>query len=464
MESGEFKLKFNLTTKLYAQKKVLNKCVFCKKYKASKQGKRNNRIRFKCLNCGLWFVKGDKNSNQAEISLKQILLDHLDGVSFRNLVSRHGSNKNKLCEITNNQISKFKDNFEITKQFLKQLKYTGNLVVDGKCIPVKETIKSIGHVTGKIPRSSKRRRIKKAMVVIWGADYSTHDMPHYEFGESENGFVFDNYFRKLKSINYPLKSLTADDRREIVLAAERHYPDCVVQLCARHYITKVSRTLTISNIKIKINAKQNQIDELFVDDNSAYIPTTRFYSIKRAVKLSNEIAEMEFKYELLIDFQNIVDSIIFAGDYRTARIRIASLEKYFWPKRFAMREYFPKEHIRIVKKLFSDFKDHKEYLLNYLKYPRLNIPRTTNLIEGYNSQLELRLASIKGFETFKTARNYINVWIIKRRFSKFSDCKNHFKKLNGKTPLECAGADISNIRDWIKWCQNGESKSPPSKE
>lgn len=307
---------------------------------------------------------------------------------------------------------------------------------------------------GKIPRSKKRRKIKKGKVIIWGADYGSHDLPHYEFGESENGFVFNDYFYKLKSIGYPLKSLTVDDKQEIVRAAKRHYRDCVIQLCTRHYLTKVSKILAIGNIKIKINAKQKQIEKLLDGKISEYIPPTRFYSVKQICKLANEIAELEFRYELLLDFQNIIESILNASNYQIAHYRIESLEKYFWPKRFAMREYFPKEQINKIRKLIVDFKEHQEYLLNYLKYPHLNIPRTTNLIEGYNSQLELRITSIRGFESEKTAENYINVWIIKRRFTKFTDCKKPFKSLNGKTPLECAGADISSIRDWIKWCQN----------
>ena len=384
------------------------------------------------------------------VNKKQIFCDHLDGISYRKLVSRHGTNKTKLCKIVNSQTTKFKNNFEITKYFLKQLTYSGNHVVDGKYVPVKEIIKANGILSGKIPRSRKRRKVKRGRVVIWGADYDSHDIPHYEFGESENGFVFDNYFYKLKSIGYPVKSLTVDYKKEIARAAKRHFPDCVIQLCTKHYLAKIHRILGIDNITIKIRSREKQIENLFDGTAIEYLPPTRFYSITRAVKLSNEIADMEFKYELLLDFQTIMELILNAEDYQTALYRIESLEKHFWPKRYEMRKYFPKEHIKKIKKLFTDFNEQQESLLAYLKYPHLNIPRTTNLIEGYNSQLELRLASIRGFETDETAKNYINAWILKRRFTKFIDCKKPFKHLNGKTPLECAGADISSIRDWIK--------------
>lgn len=248
-----------------------------------------------------------------------------------------------------------------------------------------------------------------------------------------------------------MKSLTVDDKEEIIGAAKRYYPNCVIQLCTQHYLTKISKELAIGQVKIKIKAREKQINNLFIDNERNYIPASRHFAIKRAVKLSNEIASLEFKYELLLDFQNIIESILNADDYETALRRIKSLQKYFWPSRLKMKKYFPKEHISKIIKLVIDFEEHQKYLLNYLKYPHLNIPKTTNLIEGYNSQLELRLSSIRGFEIMETARNYVNIWIIKRRFSKFTDCRNHFKSLNGKAPLECAGVDISSIKDWIKW-------------
>lgn len=424
----------------------------CQKLHAVKRGTRREKQIFYCTNCKKYFSKSLTRKNK---NINKILIDHLEGISYRKLPTRYGKiTKDKLCKIVNNQTSKFKNNFEITKTFLQELKYSGTLVVDGKYIPVKEFDETMIPLIGKIPRSKKRRKVKNGKVLIWGSDYTTHDIPLHDLAESENGTDFNDYFYNLKSINYPLKSLTVDDKREIFTAVRRYYPDCVIQLCIRHYLAKVNRILTINGVKIQIGAKEKLIEKLFPpNSDSEFIPTTRPNSIKQAAKLANEILSLEFKCEILLDIQDIIESILNAQDYRTALCRIESLEKYFWPKRLEMKKYFPKEHINKVKKLIADFKEHKEYLLNYLKYPQLNIPRTTNLIEGLNSQLELRLNSIRGFETKETAENYINVWIIKRRFTKFSCCRESFKTLNGKTPLECAGADISTIRNWVKWSQ-----------
>lgn len=405
----------------------------------------------------MWFQKSfskTQTATETKIDNNQILVDHLEGISYRDLESRHPLKKNKLCKTVNEKLAGLKNNFEITKFFLNQLSYTGNLIVDGKFVPVKEVVDVsavVEKIIGKIPRSKKRQKVIRGKVLIWGADYWTHDIPHFEFGNSESEFIFSQYFKKLKEINYPLKSLTVDDKKEIVSAVKTYYPKVIIQLCIRHYLAKINKELSIGNVKRKIRALENRIDKLFPEKDSDRIPATCKLSIRQIVKLYNELSDLEHQYELLLDFQYIIVSIICASNYQTALYRIESLEKYFWPRRFEMREQFPTEQIKLIKKLFTDFFEHKEYLLNYLKYPHLNIPSTTNLMEGNNSQIENRLNSIKGFESEQTANNYVNAWIVKRRFKKFTDCKKHFKKLNGKTPLECAGADISKIDNWINW-------------
>ena len=60
-------------------------------------------------------------------------------------------------------------------------------------------------------------------------------------------------------------------------------------------------------------------------------------------------------------------------------------------------------------------------------------PRTTNIIESYNSHLQGRLKTIKGFENFRTAERWINGYIIRRRLKAFTDCSSKFRYLNGKT-------------------------------
>ncbi len=187
----------------------------------------------------------------------------------------------------NSKIGNLPDNLDLTKKVFDQLKYSGNLVVDGKYAPAKESIDLDGclAIIGKIPKSRKRQKVKRGKVLLWGADYESHDLHHFEFGDSESIKVFNDYFHTLKSINYSLKNLTTDGKGESIRAAKKRYADCVIQLCIKHYLVKLNRSLVTQNIAVKIRVKEKKIEKLFPDKDSELIPANRKYSLNQIAKL-----------------------------------------------------------------------------------------------------------------------------------------------------------------------------------
>lgn len=442
-------------TLFYAQKKKLFRCVVCLQHEAIKRGVRSGQQIFFCRACKKYFHRSLIRAPGTSIT--RLVADHLEGLSYRRLEERRKTPKKKLCSAVNNEVAEFQENWQVTEYFQDSLKYSGNHVLDGKYIPVKEVVVVRGELGGKIPRSQKRRKVLRGQVLAWGADYDSHDIPHCEFGASENFRIFNAYFGRLKTLGYPLKSLTVDDQGDMIAAALKHFPSCVIELCHKHYLAKINRILGVKNILVKIKAREKKLKKIFDQFADTVIPRGRVYACSLAITFTNEIAELEFTYELILDFYVAMIGILNSKDYTTAEKRITSVENHFLPKR--LRLDFPRAHKSLVKKIMDDFNERKQYLFNHLKFPDLHIPHTTNLMEGYNSQLESRLGSIRGFETTDTAKNYLNAWIIKRRFTKFTDCKPPFKHLNGQTPLQCAGADISPIKNWMKTFR----KRPPKK-
>jgi len=117
-------------------------------------------------------------------------------------------------------------------------------------------------------------------------------------------------------------------------------------------------------------------------------------------------------------------------------------------------------HAQKIRDCYNNYYKKRDFIIAAIKYPELDIPRTTNLIESYHSNsLEIRFSSIRGFEHEETAANYINVLVLRRRFWKFTDCKTKFKHLNGKCPLNIAnpknlfGFDFHS-KNWISFCRN----------
>ena len=458
----------------YAQKKNLCKCLECGKYKAIRKGLRKGKERFWCLACDARFEKNNQKNKTKIVSL-DIVVDHLNRNSYRMLSRKYNISRTKACELVNEELKALPVNCEFTNKLVEVSNYSGKLVIDGKYVPVKEKtslnlpleIMSWAGKRNKIPRSAKRQGGKRGKTMIWGCDYESHDLPHYELGDGENYIVINDYFSKLKELNYPLISLTVDDKEGIPRIAKKYYPEAIIQLCTHHYSRKIGRELITGAIKIKIKSLEKKLDGLFYEDNE-YIPTSRAWSQKMALSFVNEILELTFKYELILDFEKMIEGIINAKDYETAQTETNYLLEIFWPQIFRkMREQFDLGQIKKVGKLITDFKGKQEYLISYLKYPHLGIPKTNNMIEGYNSQLELCLTSIRGFETIISAKNYLNAWIIKRRLMPFTDCRGKFKSLNGKSPLECVGVDSSiidrlEINGLIKQ-KKGEKKFPTFK-
>ena len=80
-----------------------------------------------------------------------------------------------------------------------------------------------------------------------------------------------------------------------------------------------------------------------------------------------------------------------------------------------------------------DIEKRSNELFTYKQFK--NCPSTNNIIESYNSHLNGRLKTIKGFDSYVSAERWLNAWMIRRRTKAFTDCGAPFKHLNGKCSL-----------------------------
>jgi transposase-like protein len=215
---------------------------------------------------------------------------------------------------------------------------------------------------------------EKKIPVIYGIDYLTHDIPTYKLSPSENYLSCRDFFTHIRLLNYPLQALVCDDNPNIRDACLKVYPKAVVQICQNHFKENIRKLLCVRTDPTYVSF-MHDIEILFLG--------------KRSLDDFNRVGKNLFnKYK---------------GDSNCLKILL-------------------------------DIDFRKDLLLGYLKFP--STPKTTNLIESFNSHMQSRLKSIKGFKSFKTADLWINAYFIKRRTQKFTGCKGKFKYLNGKTSLE----------------------------
>lgn len=215
---------------------------------------------------------------------------------------------------------------------------------------------------------------ERKIPVLYGIDYLTHDIPTYIFSQAENYQTCRSFFTSLRLLNYPLQVVVSDDNVNIYQAAASVYPKSFSQICHNHY---------------KESIRQN----LSVRSDPTYVPFMR------------KVEELFEKRRSKDEFSNFAGKIFhhFKDDPRCVGVLV-------------------------------DIQRRLPQLTAYMQ--QKNVPRTTNLIESYNSHLEGRLKTIKGFESFSHADRWLNAYFMKRRLQPFTDCTKQFKSLNGTCALE----------------------------
>lgn len=432
-----------------SQKKI--RCTCCGSLNTQRRGKRNGKIRTYCHDCKKCPTLNHKNKKA-----NKLLRKHLNRNSYRLLEDEEKMSRKTIYSLVNKAMGQLIDSNDLTK-LMKPQNYSGIILIDGKYVPVKYVD---GKSKGLVPRSKKRRgKTKKGLVILPFMDYLTHDIPIYITALSENTFDIERGFQKLKEIGYPLKIIVCDESMgKIAQVARKFFPDVIIQICLTHYSQNIDREFRVNGAKRTMKALENKLFKL---GDSIFIPT-RHYDIEKGRKLVNELADLEYKYDYLIKVQGVFQEIFWgaktmeelseAEDRLNETVGWMNLKSYPYAER--------------IKKRYLDYYEKRKIIITAIQNPELNIPRTTNLIEGFNSTtLEIRFSSIRGFEKEETAKTYINALILKRRFQKFKDCKKKFKKLNGKSPLKIAqplndfGFNFDED-NWINFCQKLKKENP----
>jgi len=210
--------------------------------------------------------------------------------------------------------------------------------------------------------------------LLWGIDYFRHDIPVFILAPSENYSAWATFFSFFRIINHYPRLVVCDDNANLKLAARNSFPEVKIQTCFNHFKENVRRTLKVRS-------------------DTTYKPFMKRLEDVLSEKLNDET----------------MDKRLFAlyRDYR----------------------YDP-----VCVHVLTTIQRYKPELLGYRGFP--HAPITTNIIEGLNSHLEARLFSLRSFQSIAHAKLWFNAYVLKRRFTKFTDCRGKFAYLNGKTGVQ----------------------------
>lgn len=218
----------------------------------------------------------------------------------------------------------------------------------------------------------------KKIPFIYGIDYLTHDIVHDLLTTAEDTLWFDKFFRELKEAGYPLKLVVSDERAGLKAACLKYFPRAKFQLCINHYLENIRRLLSIRT-----------------DDKYKHF----FNSLRLHVFTEPK------------NLQQAIQGLMHVRDEHA--------------------KYDP-----TLINIIMDIHQRQNVLFTYHEVP--GCPNNTNLIELYNSHLNGRLKTIKGFSSFAAAECWLNAYVLRRRTKIFTDCDIKFKHLNGQASLEQA--------------------------
>jgi hypothetical protein len=211
---------------------------------------------------------------------------------------------------------------------------------------------------------------------IFCIDYLTHDIPFGDLYPAEDEISFSQFFQNLYDLGYDIKIVIVDDRAGLKQALHKVFPYAKLQLCHVHFLENIRRIL-----RIKTEERYRHF----------------FNSLK-----------------LHVFTEGTDDEKIDKGLEHVLRNHAAHSPK--------------------LQDIIWEIKRRRDVLFNYLRVN--DCPNNTNLIELYNSHLNGRLKTIKGFQSFASAKQWLNAYLIRRRTKTLTDCEGKFKDLNKHCSLE----------------------------
>lgn len=211
---------------------------------------------------------------------------------------------------------------------------------------------------------------------VFGIDYLTHDILHGQLFFSEDEAAFSQYFQKLKDLGYNLKIVVADDRAGLKQALNKVFPYARLQLCQNHYLENIRQLLRVRSVSTY---------QHFFNSLKLHV----FTQAKTDEEITEQIKHVKEKH---------------AGSSF------------------------------LLNNILADIQNRRNDLFAYRHFE--NCPSNTNLIELYNSHLNGRLKTIKGFQSLMSAKRWLNAWVIRRRTKTLTDCEKKFKHLNKHASLE----------------------------
>lgn len=211
-------------------------------------------------------------------------------------------------------------------------------------------------------------------VLLWGVDYFRHDMPIIFVAPSESYQTWSKFFFYFRIITHYPQLIVCDDNTNLKMAARKNFPEVRIQTCFNHF-------------------KENIRRELRVRSDDIYKP-----------------------------FMKRIESVL------TEKLNDEAMNRAL----FAIYRDYHQDPVTLS--VLTNIQRYRSELTGYRGIP--GSPVTTNIIEGLNSHLEARLQAIRSFQSVSYAKLWLNGYVLKRRYTIYTDCRGKFRSINGKSGVQ----------------------------
>jgi hypothetical protein len=271
-------------------------------------------------------------------------------------------------------------------------------------------------------------RGRKVMSLV-AAD-SLGDPLHSEILEVPDQSEINGFFQFIvERLDYPLRGLTSDLDFRFGRALEAlNLQHILHQRCIWHGMQMVRKLLNhpVLHQKYFLLKRRLEREERKAGDRDPYADRTMLE------RLRAELAALEPEYLRQCELLEAVRKILYEPDPTNSREMIA-----------AFRRSYQRRYPSVVAWLVENVDLMLVHQLD------VRIPKTNNIAENLNKQLERRFKTIEAFQSVETAWNYQNLIRNYLRFKPYTDCRGDRRIYNGKSPLEVCGVVLEH-HDWIK--------------
>jgi transposase-like protein len=374
--------------------------------------------RFACLKCGHTFsLRVQARRRYSEAFALEVVQQHLDGKSYRVIAREvYGSSGRKisptsLVHMVQESTTRCKSAWEISRE--RRPRWEGYLLLDEKMVSV-------------------------AGQHLWfyGAFDSSGDVVHWRAVRELRVDEAMSFLQEVQALHYPCRGITTDMDTVLRRAVQEEYGEKPHQYCLKHALGALETDIGYKPLMVRRKRIRRALREEFEglrERKGVYLRRAHHGFLDHW----HETRDESRNARAIRDLRDACYVILFARTEAKARERLDELRS--------------RRSILVARKwkAIAFLERHWEHLM--MHHHVRHLPRTNNIAEGFNKQIQRRLKTIESFQHRATAIPYMNLLVAYLRFKPYTDCRGNRKHLNGKNRLQAAGLKRTPT-DWLGTC------------